>query len=127
MAQNVILKEKDKKKVDIRQETNFVEITTSQGGKAIITVGVGGEKSLLELIREAAFGYDVAIKTVGSKYEVANAPSFKTEITTSAKGYPQVTISGEGDNKVAEKYNEVVKLVSHQQQQDVDVGEHHKE
>lgn len=111
-TQEVILNSEQKSiREQVTQSTNFVELSTSQSGKVLITVGVGGIGNIDSLISQATKAYEKTINDISSKFAVANEPIFRTEITTSAKGFAQVTVAGEGDKEIATKYNEIVDIL----------------
>lgn len=110
------------------QNTNYVEISTSQSGKALVTIGASNSLlPLSELIDYVVLGYGKAVESIGHDFSVANEPNLKVEITTSAKGFPQVTVSGDesfevntndgvmsikNKHEIASQYNDIVKAVT---------------
>jgi hypothetical protein len=117
--QNVILGDVKSNIKQDTQNTNYVEISTSQSGKALVTVSASNSLlPLSELIEYVVAGYGKTVNSVGKHFSVANEPDLKVEIATSAKGVAQVSVSGNeqlvGDeHKIASQYNDIVKAVSH--------------
>jgi hypothetical protein len=130
--QNVILGDVKSNIKQDTQNTNYVEISTSQSGKALVTIAASNSLlPLSELIEYVVAGYGKAIESIGHDFSVANEPNLKVEITTSAKGVPQVTVSGDedysvtknlskdkdeliirNDHEIARQYNDIVKAVT---------------